>query len=57
MIDYHVHLWPHTPGLSLEASVDQLAEYCAHAAGLGVTELAVTEHASRFRQFDKLLRG
>ena len=57
MIDYHVHLWRHAPHLPLLASVDQLGAYCAHAARLGVTELAVTEHSSRFRQFDTLLRG
>jgi histidinol-phosphatase (PHP family) len=57
VIDYHVHLWNHAPYLSLQASVDRLASYCAHAAGLGVTELAITEHSSRFRQFDTLLRG
>ena len=57
MIDYHVHLWPHAPNLSLQASVDQLAAYCAHAAGLGITELAITEHTSRFSQFDAQLRG
>ncbi len=57
MIDYHVHLWRHAPHLPLLASVDQLGAYCAHAARLGVTELAVTGHSSRFRQFDTLLRG
>jgi histidinol-phosphatase (PHP family) len=57
VIDYHVHLWRHAPSLSLRASVDQLAGYCAQAARLGVTELAVTEHASRFRQVDALIRG
>ena len=57
MIDYHVHLWPHAPGMSLVASVDQLSDYCTQAAQLGVTEVAVTEHCSRFRQFDALLRG
>jgi len=57
LIDYHVHLWRHAPGLSLLASVDQLAEYCAHPSELGATELAVTEHCSRFGQFDQLLRG
>lgn len=41
----------------MQASVDQLAEYCAQAARLGVTELAVTEHSSRFRQVDALVRG
>jgi histidinol-phosphatase (PHP family) len=57
VIDYHVHLWPHQPNLSLQASVDQIAQYCQHAAGLGVTELAITEHTSRFIQFDAVLRG
>lgn len=57
MIDYHVHLWRHGPGRSLQATVEQLAEYCAHAGDLGVTEIAVTEHSSRFTQFDDLLRG
>lgn len=57
MIDYHVHLWRHAPDLSLQASVDQLAEYCAQATRLGVTELAVTEHSSRFIQLDALVRG
>ncbi len=57
MIDYHVHLWRHGPGRSLQATVEQLADYCAHAAGLGVAELAVTEHTSRFVQFDELLNG
>jgi histidinol-phosphatase (PHP family) len=57
VIDYHVHLWRHAPHLSLLASVDQLAEYCAYAARRGVTELAVTEHSSRFAQSDALVRG
>jgi histidinol-phosphatase (PHP family) len=57
VIDYHVHLWQHGPGRSLQATVEQLADYCAHASEHGVTELAVTEHSSRFVQFDKLLRG
>ncbi len=57
MIDYHVHLWRHGPGRSLQATVEQLAGYCEHAAELGVTEIAVTEHSSRFVQFDELLRG
>jgi histidinol-phosphatase (PHP family) len=57
VIDYHVHLWRHAPQLSLQASVDQLAEYCARATRLGVSELAVTEHSSRFIQFDAVVRG
>ncbi len=57
MIDYHVHLWRHAPQTSLQADVDQLAEYCVYSRRLGVTELAVTEHSSRFVQFDTLVRG
>jgi histidinol-phosphatase (PHP family) len=57
VIDYHVHLWRHAPHTSLQADVDQLAEYCGYASRLGVTELAVTEHSSRFIQFDALVRG
>jgi histidinol-phosphatase (PHP family) len=41
----------------MQATVEQLADYCAHAARLGITELAVTEHCSRFRQVDALVRG
>jgi histidinol-phosphatase (PHP family) len=57
VIDYHVHLWRHGPQSSLQATIDQLATYCTHAAEVGVTELAVTEHCSRFVQFDRLVRG
>lgn len=31
--------------------------YCEQAANLGVTEIAVTEHTSRFGQVDALVRG
>ena len=57
MIDRHVHLWRHASAPSLQATVDQLGQYCAHAAQLGVSELAVTEHCSRFAQFDELVHG
>jgi histidinol-phosphatase (PHP family) len=57
VIDYHVHLWRHAPHLSLQATVDQLAAYCGRAADQGVTEIAVTEHTSRFGQVDALVRG
>jgi histidinol-phosphatase (PHP family) len=57
MIDYHVHLWRHVPGLSMLATVDQLAGYCEQAASVGVTQIAVTEHTSRFLQVDALVGG
>jgi histidinol-phosphatase (PHP family) len=48
VIDYHLHLWPHSES-SVQFSLDQIAAYCAHARTQGVTELALTEHAHRFR--------
>jgi len=48
VIDYHLHLWPHSDA-SVWYSLDQISDYCAHAAQNGVQELALTEHAHRFR--------
>lgn len=56
VLDYHLHLWEHGPR-PLEATLEQVAEYCAAAAENGVTEIAVTEHLYRFRQADSLLHG
>ena len=56
MLDYHLHLWPHSEH-ETPLRPDQLAEYCARAEAAGVTELAVTEHLFRFRQADALLGG
>lgn len=56
MLDYHLHLWEHGPR-PLDATLEQVAAYCAHAAEHGVTEIALTEHLHRFRQADDLLRG
>ena len=47
MIDYHLHLWPHSES-SVWFKLDQIAAYCDEAATHGVTELALTEHANRF---------
>ena len=56
MLDYHLHLWPHTER-ETPLRPEQLADYCARAQEAGVTELAVTEHLFRFRQADALLGG
>jgi histidinol-phosphatase (PHP family) len=56
VLDYHLHLWEHGPR-PLEATLEQVAAYCAHAAEQGVTEIALTEHLFRFRQADAALRG
>ena len=47
MLDYHLHLWPHEES-SVWFKLDQIADYCDEAAAHGVTELALTEHTSRF---------
>lgn len=47
MQDYHLHLWTHEDP-STWLIIDQLAEYCQAAQEHGVTELAITEHLSRF---------
>lgn len=47
MIDYHLHLWPHSKS-SVWFDLDQIAAYCDEAKTHGVTELALTEHANRF---------
>ena len=56
MLDYHLHLWPHHEH-DAALRVEQLAEYCAQAESVGVTEIALTEHLFRFRQADALLGG
>lgn len=47
MIDYHLHLWPHSES-SVWFKLDQIAAYCEEAAAHGVSELALTEHSHRF---------
>ena len=47
MIDYHLHLWPHSES-SVWFKLDQIAAYCEEAARHGVSELALTEHSHRF---------
>ena len=55
VLDYHLHLWPHSDRGAWDTTVEQVAAYCERAAANGVTELALTEHLHRFRQFDALL--
>lgn len=47
MLDYHLHLWPHSES-SVWYKLDQIASYCDEAAANGVNELALTEHSHRF---------
>jgi histidinol-phosphatase (PHP family) len=56
VLDYHLHLWPHSEH-ETPLRVEQLAEYCERAQAAGVQELAVTEHLFRFRQAEALLGG
>jgi len=56
MLDYHLHLWEHGPR-PLEVTLEQVAAYCDRATAAGVAEVALTEHLSRFRQADAVLKG
>lgn len=56
MLDYHLHLWPHTQR-ETPLTIEQLERYCEKAQRAGVTELALTEHLFRFRQADALVGG
>jgi histidinol-phosphatase (PHP family) len=49
VLDYHLHLWPHTQS-DASLALDQLAAYCERAQAAGVVEIAVTEHLFRFTQ-------
>jgi len=50
VIDYHLHLWPHSES-SVWYRLDQIAAYCDAAHANGVSELALTEHSHRFVDF------
>ncbi|MHB8467213.1 MAG: histidinol-phosphatase [Acidimicrobiales bacterium] len=56
MLDYHLHLWPHGER-ARQATVEELAAYCAQAEAQGVTEIALTEHLFRFDQADRVVGG
>jgi histidinol-phosphatase (PHP family) len=56
MLDYHLHLWPHSQS-EVPLDLDQIAAYCEKAQAAGVVELALTEHLFRFVQADALLGG
>lgn len=49
MLDYHLHLWPHTSS-DADLAVEQVAAYCERAEAAGVAEIAITEHLFRFTQ-------
>jgi histidinol-phosphatase (PHP family) len=56
VLDYHLHLWPHSQS-DAETTVEQVAAYCDRAVDAGVVEIAVTEHLFRFTQAKDLLGG
>lgn len=56
MLDYHLHLWPHSQR-EAPLVLDQVAAYCERAQAAGVVEIALTEHLFRFVQADRLLGG
>jgi histidinol-phosphatase (PHP family) len=56
VLDYHLHLWPHSQS-DAETTVEQVAAYCERAVEAGVTEIALTEHLFRFTQARDLVGG
>ena len=56
MLDYNLHLWPHTQR-DTDLVLDQVAAYCERAQSVGVVEVALTEHLFRFTQAHELLGG
>ena len=56
VLDYHLHLWPHSQS-DAQTTVEQVAAYCEIAAARGITEIAVTEHLFRFTQAKDRLGG
>jgi histidinol-phosphatase (PHP family) len=49
VLDYHVHLWPHSSRAEAdEQRLERLSDYCERAAVQGVGEIALTEHLFRF---------
>lgn len=56
VLDYHLHLWPHTQR-DAPTALEQVASYCERAQQAGVVEIALTEHLFRFVQADRLLGG
>ncbi len=56
MLDYHLHLWPHSQR-DAETTTEQVTDYCRRAVEAGVTEIALTEHLFRFTQAKDLLGG
>jgi histidinol-phosphatase (PHP family) len=58
MIDYHVHLWPHSERADEgELALDRIAAYVERAAAEGVREIALTEHLFRFVQGRAAVEG
>jgi len=56
MLDYHLHLWPHTQR-DPSWAVDRVAAYCERAQAAGVVEIAITEHLFRFTQASRIVGG
>jgi len=56
VLDYHLHLWPHSQS-DAQATVEQVAAYCDLATSRGIAEIAVTEHLFRFTQARDRLGG
>ncbi len=47
MLDLHVHVWPHEPGVATPTFA-LLERWCGEATAKGVDQIAITEHSHRF---------
>jgi histidinol-phosphatase (PHP family) len=56
VLDYHLHVWPHTQR-ETPLVLEQVAAYCERAQQAGVVEIALTEHLFRFVQAHRVLGG
>jgi histidinol-phosphatase (PHP family) len=56
VLDYHLHLWPHSES-DAPLRLEQVADYCERARAAGVVEVALTEHLFRFVQAWPLVEG
>ncbi len=54
MLDYHLHLWPHSEQ-AVEPRLEEISKYCEVSTSLGVKEIALTEHLFRFKEAKTVL--
>lgn len=51
LVDYHIHLQPDSHIGRCRYSLDNLDSYLGQARAAGISEIGITEHSNRFREF------